>query len=105
MRGLLERIELDADFPVGTLQEESAMRKALEKRGITAEKGCIGKSSKDGKWYGWSHRAICGFGMGDRIFDQNYGDDQTPFVKHGKRPIKNNDDAKEAAKRFASYVS
>lgn len=22
---------------------------------------CVGRSKKDGKWYGWSHRAIGGF--------------------------------------------
>ena len=27
----------------------------------------IGKSLKDGKWYGWSHRAIFGFGIGDVV--------------------------------------
>ena len=27
----------------------------------------IGKSTKDGKWYGWSHRAIYGFKIGDKV--------------------------------------
>lgn len=27
----------------------------------------IGFSRKDGKWYGWSHRAICGFKVGDVV--------------------------------------
>ena len=27
----------------------------------------IGKSLKDGKWYGWSHRAIYGFKIGDEV--------------------------------------
>lgn len=27
----------------------------------------IGYCKKDGKWYGWSHRAICGFGIGSEI--------------------------------------
>lgn len=27
----------------------------------------IGYSSKDGKWYGWSHRAIFGFGIGSKV--------------------------------------
>ena len=27
----------------------------------------IGKSIKDGKWYGWSHRAIFGFKIGDTV--------------------------------------
>ena len=27
----------------------------------------IGKSDRDGKWYGWSHRAMTGFGIGDVV--------------------------------------
>lgn len=27
----------------------------------------IGKSDRDGKWYGWSHRAFAGFGIGDVV--------------------------------------
>jgi len=27
----------------------------------------IGKSELDGKWYGWSHRAMHGFGVGDSV--------------------------------------
>ena len=27
----------------------------------------IGYSSKENKWYGWSHRAICGFTIGDTV--------------------------------------
>jgi len=27
----------------------------------------VGKSLKDGKWYGWSHRAIYGFKIGDTV--------------------------------------
>ena len=27
----------------------------------------IGFSERDQKWYGWSHRAICGFSIGDEI--------------------------------------
>jgi hypothetical protein len=57
------------------------------------------------KWYGWSHRAICGFGIGDRIFEEKYGNDNTPFVKHGRKKIKTLADAKLAASRFASSVS
>jgi hypothetical protein len=44
------------------------------KRGIKPElakstdKVCsIGYSTKDGKWYGWSHRAIYGFKIGDKV--------------------------------------
>lgn len=41
------------------------------KRGIKPEKSCpshnvcsIGFCGAEQKWYGWSHRAICGFGIG-----------------------------------------
>ena len=32
-----------------------------ERRGATSNCCTIGMSEHDGKWYGWSHRAICGF--------------------------------------------
>lgn len=85
--------------------------RAIEKYGIQAERvsdeHCvcsIGKG-KDGKWWGWSHRAMVGFGKGDRVFDEDYGDDETPFVKHGKKVINTDDDAKTAAIKFARSVS
>lgn len=65
----------------------------------------IGFDKKKQKWYGWSHRAICGFGIGDKIFEGNFGDDQTLFVRHGKKTVKSMKEAKLAASRFASYVS
>ena len=65
----------------------------------------IGFNEKEQKWYGWSHRAICGFGIGDKIFTQRFGNDKTKFVKHGKVTIKKLHQAKLAAKRFADYVS
>lgn len=65
----------------------------------------IGFNKQEQKWYGWSHRAICGFGIGDRIFEERFGNDQTPFIKHGKKTIKTIADAKLAAKSFAASVS
>ena len=45
-----------------------------KKLGIKPEKASpdnnvcsIGFSEADQKWYGWSHRAICGFGIGDIV--------------------------------------
>lgn len=72
------------------------------------EKHCvcsIGFCIRDWKWYGWSHRAICGFGIGDRIFDEKYGHDKTPFVRHGRKKIKTIEQAREAAIAFAADVS
>lgn len=77
----------------------------------------FGKSEADGKWYGWSHRAIAGFGAGDKVTGDSEGKKQTP----GKNPdgtpdwdnikwqedftIKNDDHAREVAMQFADNVS
>ncbi|MDY6857474.1 MAG: hypothetical protein SWO11_22775 [Thermodesulfobacteriota bacterium] len=65
----------------------------------------IGFNESEQKWYGWSHKAICGFGIGDMILEESFGDDRTLFVKHGSNQIKTMDDAKTAAIRFAASVS
>lgn len=85
--------------------------RAIARLGIDPEKASpdhctcsIGKA-KDGKWYGWSHRAMCGFGKGDMIYQERFGDDNTPFKKHGTKPIETDADAKLSAKRFARSVS
>lgn len=83
----------------------------IVKRGIKPElaPGCtvcsIGFCEKDQRWAGWSHRALCSFGIGDRIFEQEYGNDQTPFVEHGRILIENLGQAKKAAIAFAEHVS
>ena len=77
----------------------------LQKRTVDSSVCSIGFCARGGKWCGWSHRAICGFGIGDKIFEPEYGNDKTPFVKHGRKTIKTLADAKIAASRFADYVS
>lgn len=58
----------------------------------------LGKGS-DGKWYGWSHRAVYGFQKGDKI---KKGD----VVYKGKEfTIKSEEHAKEIAQRFSDEVS
>ena len=66
----------------------------------------IGFCPGDGKWYGWSHRAICGFGGGDKIFDERFpgATGHTPFVKHGNITINTWEQAKLAASRFAESI-
>ena len=65
----------------------------MKTSGIGLGKGC------DGKWYGWSHRAIHGFAIGDKI---KKGD----IAYNGREyTIKNEEQAKEAAKRFSDEVS
>lgn len=65
----------------------------------------IGFNEAEQKWYGWSHRAIFGFGIGDKLFKERYGNDKTHFSKHGSKDIRTLSDAKLAAKRFARSVS
>ena len=106
--------------------------KAIARLGITPEKASrkhsvcsVGKSAKDGKWYGWSHRAMVGFGLGDRIFQERYTasgkicdackemedceglpcPNSIPFVQHGKKTITNDVEARKAAVAFARSVS
>jgi len=85
--------------------------RSIRKYGIQAEKVsdehsvCSIGRGLDGKWYGWSHRAMVGFGPGDRVFEEEFGDENTPYVKHGEKVIDTDDDAKLAATRFASSVS
>lgn len=61
---------------------------------------CKGKK----RWYGWSHRAIVGFTIGDRIFEHVYGDVDTPALQHGKEVIETLDQARVSAIVFADYV-
>ena len=65
----------------------------------------IGFCEREQKWAGWSHRAICYFGIGDKIFEPCYGDDNTPFVQHGSVTIKTLAQARQAAANFAEEVS
>lgn len=65
----------------------------------------LGFNEKEQKWYGWSHRAIFGFGIGNKLFEEDFGDDTTLFSQHGRKTIKTLEQAKEAAIRFAESVS
>ncbi len=69
------------------------------------ESGSIGLDEDKGIWYGWSHRAIFGFKIGDKIFEEDFGDDKTKYSEHGEKDIKTLEDAKQAAKNFADSVS
>lgn len=102
---------IDGDYYLG---DEKMAKFICKKRGLVnvqpslngAGKVCsIGFDEKEQKWYGWSHRAICGFGLGDKIFEEKFGDDNTKFTQHGKETIKNLEQAKQAASNFAGYVS
>lgn len=59
----------------------------------------VAKSESDGKFYGWSHRAIASFGIGDKITKDTCGSGGKEYT------IKNDEQAKQAAINFAKEVS
>jgi hypothetical protein len=76
----------------------------LAQRGIAPELNdpqhsvcSIGYCEKDGKWYGWSHRAMYGYKVGDPA---SKGD---AMVQHDR--ITTDTYAKDCARRFAESVS
>ena len=80
---------------IGTVAEAKflCIKKGLTLLQTTDPSHCvcsIGFNKKEQKWYGWSHRAICGFGKED---------------DHDAKEIKTMEDAKLAARRFAKSVS
>lgn len=82
-----------------------------KKRGIKPELAnpndnvcAIGFCEERQKWAGWSHRCLCEFGIGNRLFEEDYGDDYTLYIEHGDIVIENLDQAKQAAINFADYV-
>ena len=88
-----------------------------EKRSSSHSEPSIGKSEADGKWYGWSHRAVYGFKKGDRV----EGDSLGKKVDYPKLPngdtdwdnpkyekdftISSDSQARQVACQFASAVS
>jgi hypothetical protein len=86
--------------------DEKTAKILCDKYGISPEKSSsdhcvcsIGYSEKNKKWYGWSHRAICGFGIGDK-FSKVEDDDNNKT-----KLIKNMEEAKQSAINFADSVS
>lgn len=77
----------------------------------------IGKSVKDNKWYGWSHRAIHGFQIGDKVKKgdcvASSGWTQEYLDKHPEEDLslpvgfvaKDESDCKRMAIAFAESVS
>lgn len=101
-------LELESAYnAAGDYIGDKKTAKMLADKGITPEaipgnKVCsIGYSEKDGKWYGWSHRAIAGFEPGDVI---KKGDVVADQIEPGYE-IKDGADAKRVAIAFAKGVS
>jgi hypothetical protein len=62
--------------------------------------GCsVGKAESDGKWYGYSHRAIAGFGVGDVVKADTCGNTK------GEYTIKTDDQARQTAINFTKDIA
>ena len=91
------------DGYIGELEEAKFL---CDKMGIAPERSdpshsvcSIGFCSKDGKWYGWSHRVIHCFKVGDRKLKCFPDGDESGGV------IRSDVEAKQAAVEFADSVS
>lgn len=121
MRQLLERLEKKAmknESLINQLidqivyrhideaKKKSWLEKFKEKHGIVSQKAepdhvvhSIGFSEKEKKWYGWSHRAIASFGVGDKVKDGH-----SPEKYRGKT-ARSLMDCEKFARAFAAEVS
>lgn len=88
----------------------------LRERGIAPQRAApdcnvasIGFSEKDQVWWGWSHRAMSKFGVGDVFYRAGqatpYGNNDNENQDNPKRLIKDLDEAKACAIAFADDVS
>lgn len=114
-KGSMEMISCYSDHDGSYMGDARTARFLTKKKGLTqiqkaAPDHCvcsIGFNEKEQKWYGWSHRAICGFGIGDMLYKERFkgATDKTPFTKHGTVEIKTLAQAKQSAKNFGRSVS
>jgi len=93
------------------------IERGIEPEAFDNHKVCsIGKSTKDGKWYGWSHRAMYGFKIGDVVeegsccassgwTEEYLKDHPDEIVLPVGFTAKTEEDCKRMAKAFASSVS
>jgi hypothetical protein len=86
-------------FPICTHQTWLMIKG--ERRTPNSSVDSFGKSEANGRWYGWSHRAIASFGIGDVVKPTTSGFERLkePFT------INSEEKAREVAKRFAESVS
>lgn len=99
------------DIVVESGTEQSPLQKFFDKHGIVPEKidnthnvDSIGWSEKESRYYGWSHRAIYGFKIGDKSGPGKVGY-QTLNDKGWPTEAKTNEDCKKMAIAFAEEIS
>lgn len=75
-----------------------------EKHGVKSEGKGLGFSEDEQKWYGWSHRAYYGFGIGHVCKEGECGVSEDGPIKPGFK-CETLDDCRKVAKNFAESVS
>ncbi len=107
------RAEVDVPF-LETSQRDLAKKYGIERFEFPSPESSIrhiGFAPKTQKWYGWSHRAIFGFKVGDRVKpgDVIAPDPEYPPLRGESLPVgftaKTLDDARRMAAAFALAVS
>lgn len=82
---------------------ETFLEDFFKKHDIKEKSVGLGYSNKEKKWYGWSHRAMYGFGVGDEIRKGSCGyDDMIKICPDGI--IKDEEQCKQVAQAFAKAV-
>lgn len=108
--GELEMIncyDINSGLYVGSNREANLLYRKTNIRDIQLYNGhYIGFDYKENKWCGWSHRALCGFGIGDKLFDPSLEvSEDSPFIERGTITIETENQAKLAASRFSAFVA
>lgn len=95
---------LEDNYDYNKLQEKkSEHQKFLEKHGIETKDFGFGYSEKEEKWYGWTHRGIYGFKVGDVVKEEDVVVG-TDGIKVGFK-AKTLDDCKRLAKAYSKALS
>lgn len=99
------------DIVVESGTEQSPLQKFFDNHGIVPEKidsthsvESIGWSEKESRYYGWSHRAIYGFKIGDKSGPGKVGY-QTLKDKGWPTVAKTKEDCKKMAIAFAEEIA
>ncbi len=96
------------DEHIGDIRSGYDLLHLQDLRGYDSEDSsqiCRGYNPQTNRVCGYSHRSMVCFGIGDKLFESNFGDDNTRFDKHGKVTIKSYESMMQSALNFANYVS
>jgi hypothetical protein len=93
----------------GYIGNEDIAKNLCEKRGIDPQINesdhtvcSIGYCFREDRWYGWSHRAIAGFGIGDEVHSSEHVCAESLPVGF---TVRTSGDARKMASAFAKSVS